>query len=178
MIDYITTANSVIPNTDAYNVIIDVVPVKEGLPSDSYLWTYREEFKESKKKIGDITVIKKDGKNIIGLHSVFLNNAGSSVRYKEDEGWMGDSSKEREEYFKSCMKKLNNFFQTKREEIRIFIPLLMTGYYKDTQKRHLSNLEYFIKYVQPYLLEKYNWTVHYKQVRRFKSNNIKQVQLK
>lgn len=178
MINYVTTANSVAPDTEPYTVLIDVVPVKEVLPPESYLWAYREHFNVSKKRIGDITVLRENGKTIVGLHCAFLNNSGSTIRYKEDDGWKGDSVNDRKSYFKSCMEKLREVFQTERGEVRAFSPLLMTGYYKNTLKRHLSDLEYFITYIEPELLTEYDWTVHYKQVRRFKSNNIKRPQLK
>ena len=173
MVNYISTPYTVIPPLEDYGIIIEIIPVKEILLPDSLFWEYRDEFNESKKVFGDITVVNRNGKIMIGLHAAFRSTAPSSIRFLEDEGWIGDSEYERIRAFKSCLEKVNELVFSFREEKKIISPLLLSKDYKTVLRKHMANIEYFVKYIEKYIPDNLNWTIFYQEPKRIKSNKLK-----
>lgn len=174
MVNYISTPYTIVPPLEDYGIIVDVVPVKEMLPSDSIFWEHREDFNTAKKVFGDLTAIERDGKLLVGMHCAFLYTAPSTIKYLEDDGWIGDTEYERMRAFKSCLSKLKElvlrFF---REKGKVISPLLLSKEFKTPIKKHMSNLEYFVKYIEEYIPTDIDWTIFYQEPKRLKSNKLK-----
>lgn len=173
MLNYISTPYTVVPSLEDYGIIVEIIPVKELLQPDSLFWDYREEFNTAKKTLGGITVVERDGKVMVGMHAAFLNTAPSTIRYKEDEGWVGDSEFERIRAFKSCLEKVSELAKVFRGKNTIVSPLLLTKDYKAAIRKHMTNIEYFVKYIEKYMPEDLNWTIFYQEPKRIKSNKLK-----
>jgi hypothetical protein len=173
MVNYISTPYTIVPPLEDYGIIIEIIPVKEILLPDSLFWEYREDFNTSKKVFGNITVLNRNGKLLIGMHAAFRSTAPSTIRFLEDDGWIGDSEYERIKAFKSCLEKVSQIVFSLRGENKIISPLLLSKDYKTALRKHMSNIEYFVKYIEKYMPDNLNWTIFYQEPKRIKSNKIK-----
>ena len=175
MIEYISTPYTVIPPLEDYSVIVEIIPVKEHIQPDSWFWEYREEFNTAKKKLGEFTIVKNsEGKWLVGLHAAFRNAAPSTIRYNEDKGWISDSEQERNKAFAESIIKLGAMIKDSLGgEARVVSLVLLSKEYKQVLKKHMSNVEYFVKYVEGLIDPSINWTVFHQEAKRIKSNKLK-----
>lgn len=175
MLNYISTPHTVIPLLEDYGIIIEIIPVKEFIQSDSLFWEFNEEFNTAKKTFGEVTVVENsNGQLLIGMHAAFRSTAPSTIRYKESDGWIGDSENERIIAFKSCLDRVVDLVKRSlRKEVKIISPLLLTKDYKTVLQKHMNNLEYFVKYLEQYIPETLDWTIYYQEPKRIKSNKLK-----
>ena len=173
MVKYKPTPFTVTPDYTEYNCFVDVYPIAEKITADNLLWPVSDELLTVSKSPGNIHVIELNGNVYIALFVAFKNIAGNRHAYKKDDKWYVDSDKSRFEYFKSTLEKI--LLLEKANELVIVSNTLLAQDYKSTQEKHLSNISYFYKNVAKYIPISLDWTVIYKEPRRFKSINNKDI---
>ena len=169
MVKYYKTPYSVNPNIEDYDVIIDIVSITSPMSTESILSTCRDEINNSKRKVGDITVVKKQNKLWIALHCIYDDNGGSNILFKEDGIWKSDRTSDREKYFKECLNKLKEYVNS---ETKIFSNILFSKIHKPTAKKHLTDIVYFIENIDCQIPKDLDWTIHYQLPKRYKNNKL------
>lgn len=168
MLNFISTPFTVAPPLEDYSVILDVVPIKGEITTDSFLWPVKNDFEQSKRILGNITLIEQ-GKKYIGLHCAFQQAAPSSIQFLENNVWQHDTELHRLKALKDCLNKLKFI----SPEEKIAAPLLLTKDYKSAIRKHMIDIEYFVKYVESYIPDHINLTIFYQEPKRMKSNKLK-----
>ena len=169
MLNFISTPFTVAPSMEGYGVILDVVPIKGEITPDSFLWPVKSEFEQSKRQFGSITVVEREGKTYIGMHCVFQEAAPSTLMFLDNGIWYTDNDANRLRALNKCL-----FCATQiPRKGEVTMPLVLTKEYKPAIKKHMTDIEYFVKYIEKYIPSELDVTIFYQEPKRMKSNKLK-----
>lgn len=176
MINYVNKPHSFDINSIEEDMLVTLMPLHGALTADNPLWNVRDQYDVRDVKTGDYRLYKCGSKYLWVIYITWFEEAPSTSLYENSRELVVDTQLNRIKKLKSSLKDLHQFCIDNNIK-SIASSTILCGIYKDTTKKHLKDVEYFIKYIEPVILGSttVDWTVYNRVTkvhRKDKTNNL------